>query len=222
MKKDLLKISIVLLAIVSCYGAFGQKKLDSVKVVQFSGLVVTDQGGEVVPLPYTNIGVKGTSRGTVSEINGFFSLVGKVGETVVFSHLGYQTVEYTIPDTIKSNMYSFIQIMSQDSILLPEAVIYPWPSREFFDIEFLAIDVSDEMQERAKENLAKNALSKLRETVPVDGGEASNYYLREQAASSYYEGQFKPQKIFDLVAWSKFIKAWKRGDFKRKPAKIGE
>ncbi|GLR19201.1 carboxypeptidase-like regulatory domain-containing protein [Portibacter lacus] len=216
MKKFILKFAVLVLCVFSTVIVFGQKNQDTIKVVQFSGLVVTEQGGDVVPLPYTNIGVKGTSRGTVSEINGFFSLVGKVGETVVFSHLGYQTVEFLIPDTIRNNMYSFIQIMSQDSILLPTAVIYPWPSREYFDIEFLAIDVSDEMQERAKRNLASNALSKLRETVPVDGTEAGNFYLKEQAAATYSAGQFKPQKIFDLVAWSKFIKAWKRGDFKRK------
>jgi hypothetical protein len=197
-------------------GLSGQKRTDSIKVVQFSGLVVTDQEGEVVPLPYTNVSVRGTSRGTVSEMNGFFSLVGRVGEVIVFSHLGYETVEFEIPDTVKSNMYSFIQIMSQDSILLPEAVIYPWPSREFFDIEFLAIDVSNEMQERAKENLAASAMAQLRKSVPGDGFEAGNIYLRDQAASSYYNGQFRPQKIFDLAAWSKFIQAWKRGDFKRK------
>lgn len=216
MRRIQIKVLTILLFLVIGITAYGQQKDDSIRVVQFSGLVVTDQGGDVVPLPYTNIGVKGTSRGTVSEINGFFSLVGRVGETIVFTHLGYQKVEFEIPDTISSNMYSFIQIMSQDSILLPEAVIYPWPSREFFEIEFLAIDVSDEMQERAKQNLAKNALSKLREAVPADGGESTNYYLKEQAAASYYEGQFRPQKIFDLAAWAKFIEAWKRGDFKKK------
>jgi len=219
MKRQQIKITAILLFVVASLASYGQRTKDSIRVVQFSGLVVTEQNEEVVPLPYTNIGIKGTSRGTVSEINGFFSLVGRVGEKVVFSHLGYQTVEFEIPDTITSNMYSFIQIMSQDSILLPEAVIYPWPSREFFEIEFLAIDVSDEMQERAKENLAKNALSRLRETVPADGGEAASFYLKEQAAASYYEGQFRPQKIFDLVAWSKFIAAWKRGDFKKKKKK---
>ena len=192
------------------------QKRDSITVVQFSGLIVTDQAGDVVPLPYTNISVKGTSRGTISELNGFFSLVGKVGETIVFSHLGYKTVEFEIPDTITNNLYSFIQIMSRDSILLPEAVIYPWPSREFFDIEFLAIDVSNEMEERAKENLAAQAMAQLRKTVPGDGFEAGNIYLRDQAASSYYSGQFRPQKIFDLAAWARFIEAWKRGDFKRK------
>ncbi len=198
---------------------FGQEKADSINVVQFSGLVVTEEEGEIKPLSYTNIGVKGTSRGTVSELNGFFTLVGRTGEVVVFSRIGYKTVEFEIPDTITSNMYSLIQIMTQDSILLPEAVIYPWPSKEFFDIEFLAIDVTNEMQERAKQNLASNVLAEMREIVPGDGREAGNYYLREQAAATYYQGQFRPQKIFDLAAWAKFIEAWKRGDFKRKKKK---
>lgn len=195
---------------------YGQTEDDSVKVVQFSGLVVTEEDGDIIPLPYTNIGVKGTSRGTVSEFNGFFTLVGRTGEVVVFSRIGYKNVEFEIPDTIQSNLYSLIQIMTQDSILLPEAVIYPWPSREFFDIEFLAIDVTNEMQERAEENLAKNALARIRNSVPGDGFESSNIYLKEQAAATYSAGQFQPQRIFDLAAWAKFVEAWKRGDFKRK------
>ena len=210
------KYLFLLALIFSALGLSAQEQKDSIKVVQFSGLVVTEENGDIIPLSYTNIGVKGTSRGTVSEMNGFFTLVGRTGEVVIFSRIGYKTVEFEIPDTIQSNLYSLIQIMTQDSILLPEAVIYPWPSREFFDIEFLAIDVSNEMQERAKENLAQNALARLREAVPADGIESGNVYLRDQAAATYSQGQFKPQKIFDLAAWAKFVKAWKRGDFKRK------
>lgn len=213
---NLTKILFLIALMAFAFNGKAQRNLDSIKVVQFSGLVVTEAEGNIIPLPYTNISVKGTSRGTISELNGFFSLVGKVGETVVFSHLGYQTVEFEILDTIKSNLYSFIQIMSQDSILLPMAVIYPWPSKEFFDIEFLAIDVSNEMRERARQNLAARALAEMRETVPGDGFEAGNMYLQEQARSNYYNGQFQPQRIFDLAAWAKFIESWKRGDFKRK------
>ncbi|WP_235296705.1 carboxypeptidase-like regulatory domain-containing protein [Portibacter marinus] len=216
MSRNIITSSFLVVFLLMGIQVSAQKQIDSVKVVQFSGLVVTEQAGNAVPLPYTNIGVKGTSRGTVSEMNGFFSLAGRVGETIVFSHLGYQTVEFEIPDTIQGNLYSFIQIMSQDSVLLPIATIYPWPSKEYFDIEFLAMDVSDEMRERAKENLAENALMKLREAVPADGVEAGNIYLKEQAQANYYQGQFKPQRIFDLAAWAKFIEAWKRGDFKRK------
>ena len=31
-----------------------------------------------------------------------------------------------------------------------------------------------------------------------------------------YDGQIKLQHIFDAMAWAKFIKAWKNGDFKKK------
>ncbi len=214
------KFSLLVFLLLASLSLGAQVNSDSIRVVQFSGLVVTEQDENAVPLAYTNIGVKGTSRGTVSELNGFFSLAGRVGETIVFSHLGYQTVEFEIPDTISGNLYSFIQIMSQDSVLLPMATIYPWPSREYFDIEFLAIDVSNEMQERAKQNLAKNALAKLRTVVPGDGFEAGNIYMKQQAEAMYYQGQLKPQRIFDLAAWAKFIEAWKRGDFKKKKKKV--
>lgn len=199
-----------------------QKYIDSVEVIQFSGMVVTEEEGMIVPLPYTNVAIEGTARGTISTTTGFFSLAGLIGEKVVFSHIGYGDVEFMIPDTLTTNMYSIVQIMTKDSILLPEAVIYPWPSREFFDIEFLAMDVSTEMNRRAAENLADRAMALLRENVPADGREAASFEMQQTAASYYYEGQFKPQNIFNAVAWKQFIDAWKRGDFKRKKKKDEE
>jgi hypothetical protein len=53
-------------------------------------------------------------------------------------------------------------------------------------------------------------------SLPNDGREAINYTLRQRANASYYTGQLPPQNIFNPFAWSQFIKAWKRGDFKKK------
>lgn len=190
---------------------------DSIKVVQFSGVVVTeDEFGEMVPLPYTAIAIKGTSRGTHTEIDGFFSLVARAQDTLVFSRLGFEDVEQVVPDTLESAFYSWYQVMSEDDVLLPEAVIYPWPSRDHYKIEFLALDVSNEMRQRAEENLAEEILDRMQSAVPPDG-ENSFEIERQKIQTEYqYAGQYKPQKIFDVVAWSKFIKAWKNGDFKRK------
>ena len=193
--------------------------IDSSRVIQFSGKVVTEEGGEIIDLPYTTIAVKGTSRGTYSGLDGFFSLVALKGEVIVFSRIGYKTIEYTVPDTMKNQLYSIIQIMSRDAILLPETVIYAWPSREHFDIEFLAMDVSDAVLERARENLDEDLLINLRETLPADGGETGQIYLRDQAKTYYYTGQYKPQNIFNPIAWKQFIDAWRRGDFKKKDKK---
>ena len=196
------------------------QKRDSIVYIQFSGHVVTESDeGKVTPLPFTNVSIKGTTRGTASEIDGFFSLVAKKNDVIVFSSIGYKTVEYTIPDSLDNDLYYWIQIMSQDSILLPEAVIRPFPSREHFKIELLAMDISEELNQQYSEYLDEQLLVNIRETLPADGREATNLYLRQSIENYRYEGQIRPQNIFNPLAWKQFIDAWKRGDFKSKKKK---
>ena len=123
-------------------------------LVQFSGMVLDGSDESLVPVPYTNIVVKDKSRGTYSDFNGFFSIVVEKGDIIVFSAIGYETVEYYIPEDLKDDRYSIVQLMTQDTYNLPETVIFPWPSREHFKLEFLAMDVTPELQERAVRNLA--------------------------------------------------------------------
>lgn len=190
------------------------------KVIQFSGVVVTmDEYGEMVPLPYTTVAIQGSNRGTYAEVDGFFSIAAQVGDTIVFSRIGYQTVKHGVSDSLKTDFYSWYQIMSKDNVLLPEAVIYPWPSREHYKIEFLAMDVSNELRQRAKENLAKELLAQMQHAVPADGGEAYSLNTKRQVEEFKYSGQYKPQNIFNIASWAQFVKAWKRGDFKRKKNK---
>ncbi len=192
---------------------------DNKKVLQFSGKVVTEDQGELIPLSYTNIAILGTSRGSYTGIDGFFSLVAQTGDTIIFSRLGYKDVEYVIPDSMNEQFYSWIQIMSQDEYLLPEAVILPWPDRDFLKIEFLALDVTDDLRSKAQENLAGDVLNELRHTIPADGGEAFQFQNKLFVQDYQYSGQYKPQNIFSPLAWKKFIDAWRRGDFKRKKKK---
>jgi len=211
-------ISTILFSFITL-SAFGQIAPQD-GVIQFSGLVVTDGvDGEAVVLPYTNIGIVGTSRGTSSDAEGYFSIVAQKGEIVRFTRIGFRDVEYTISDTLSQTLYYYIQIMSEDDNILPEAVIFPWPDREYFKYEFLAIDISDDLRAKAEENLAADVLEELRYTIPADGGEATNIVLRENAKNFQYVGQTKPQNIFNPLAWKKFIDAWKRGDFKKKKDK---
>jgi hypothetical protein len=45
------------------------------------------------PLPYVNITVKGKNKGTSSDLQGNFSIFGTQQDTLVFSLLGYKTLE---------------------------------------------------------------------------------------------------------------------------------
>lgn len=188
---------------------------DSV-LVQFSGLVLDGTDENLYPIPFANILISSDSRGTYSEWNGFFSIVAKKGDKVTFSAVGYKSVDYIIPDTLADNRYSVVQLMTADTINLPETVVFPWPSRDHFKLEFLAMDVSNELQAKAVENLAESALKKMIEEVPFDGNENADYYLRQEAKNYYHIGQTPPMNIFSPIAWKQFFDAWNRGDFKKK------
>jgi len=214
-------LSIIILALIFSVSLNAQNNTKNVFAVQFSGVVVTqnETTGEAIPLPYTNIFIKGTRRGTVSGLDGFFSIVALRGDTISFSYVGYKTIEYIIPDTLQNHFYSVYQIMSQDDILLPETVIYPWPRKQYFKQEFLALDITNELKMQADENLAEKMIKKMIKEMPYDGREAVNLELNRIANEAVYTGQIKPMRIFDVMAWRRFIKAWKRGDFKKKKKK---
>lgn len=56
--------------------------------------IVTDQAGE--PLIGVSISVKGTSSGTVTDINGKYSLRVSPGSTLVFTYIGYTPREVRV------------------------------------------------------------------------------------------------------------------------------
>ena len=192
-------------------------------LVQLSGLVLDGATDELLPIPFANIyAEKETRRGTSTDFQGFFTLVVERGETIVFSSIGYKEVRFVVPDTLTDNRYSIVQLMTQDTINLPETVVFPWPSKKHFKIEFLAMDVTHELQRRASENIAQDVLEERRSSVVVDGNESADFYLRQQAQNYYFIGQAPPMNIYNPVAWKKFFEAWKNGDFKRKKKKDKE
>ena len=187
------------------------------KVVQISGKVVTEENDRLIFVPYAVVAVKGTNRGTYTDFSGFFSIVVRANETLVFSVLGFKEAYYTIPDTLTQDRYTIFQIITKDTILLPEAVIYPWPSPGIsFNHEFLAMDVHDDLEDLAEQNLSDKAMEELREYLPSDGVEHQTLYFKTQSQRYYYEGQIRPVNLFNAFAWKEFIQAWKRGDFKAK------
>ncbi len=192
------------------------------QLVQFSGLLLSDINGKLTPVPYASVYIPNRSRGTYSDGRGFFTLVVDKTDKVRFSSVGFETVTISLPDTLTQDRYSIVQLMVQDTINLPETIIFPWPSKEHFKLDYLAMDVTPELQKIAAENLANDYLAeaiKNEKIVPYSGMESSNFYLRQQAKEYYYIGQTPPMNIFSPLAWAKFIQSWKKGDFKKKKKK---
>jgi hypothetical protein len=184
------------------------------KPIQFSGVIVT--GDSLKPVPFATIMVKNTTHGTVADYYGFFSFVAQEGDVIVFDAIGHQESVFTIPDTLRENRYSIIQMMFTDTVMLRETVIYPWPTREQFKQAFLNLDVPDDDLIRAQRNLELEKVQRQYATVKSDAGNNYNYSMRQQATRLYYAGQAPPITLMNPIAWAKFIRAWKNGDFKKK------
>lgn len=188
-------------------------------VIQFSGIVYTHVNTKEIPIPYAGVGIKRTRRGTLTDENGFFSLVSETGDTIIINSLGYKPQRVVIPYNLNSDRYFQKITLEQDTFQLEPAVVYSIPSKEHFKPEFLEMDVIDKLKDQAEKNLAPEVLEQLAPFTPSDGRAGVSLYFSQQSQKLYYEGQFKPQRIFDAMAWVEFIKALKRGDFKKKKKK---
>ena len=183
-------------------------------LIQFSGVVVSDDS--LQPIPFTSVMIRHASRGTVTDFYGFFSFVAMQGDTIDFNYIGYKPDYYVIPDTLDANRYSLIQVLSRDTILLKETVIYPWPSREEFKRAFLELQIPNDDMQRAQRNLELAQMKEVQESVPHDGSINYKYTQQKRSQQLYNAGMYPSTNLFNPIAWAAFIKAWQDGAFKRK------
>ncbi|MGI8583315.1 MAG: carboxypeptidase-like regulatory domain-containing protein [Chitinophagaceae bacterium] len=183
-------------------------------VVQLYGVVMT--ADSLKAIPSVSIIIKGQNRGTITNEQGVFSIVVLKGDQIEFTSIGYKPKVALIPRNLEGNQQSMIQLLVQDTIYLPATIIKRRPTREQFERDFANSKVPDDNQEIARKNTNAATLAAMQRILPRDGRESGNDYLKQTANKAYYAGQTPPQNIFNPLAWAEFIKAWKRGDYKRK------
>jgi hypothetical protein len=196
----------------SLYGsAQNEPKKDT--VIQLYGVVMSSDS--LRGLDATSIIVEGTGRGTITNDQGVFSIAVLKGDTIRFSSIGFKDRRMIVPHNLQGNQYSVIELMVNDTAYLPATILRPRPLRSQFERDFVNTDVPADALEIARRNNDEATRKALLMSLPVDGGEAMNTQIRQQAQKYYYSGQLPPQNIFNPVAWAQFIQAWKRGDFKK-------
>jgi hypothetical protein len=213
MKNSLSTVLVFLLLTISG-SAICQTQNDDNDLIQFSGIIIT--GDSLNPVPFASIIVKNTQRGTTSDYYGYFSFVAKPLDTIVFSSIGFKRSSFVVPDSLNDSRYSLIQMLQNDTILLDEAIVYPWPTQEQFKTAFLNLDIPDDDLEIARKNLSDEQMSARFEAMPMNGSMNFRLQMQQRTNQIYYAGQYVPNNLLNPIAWAKFVEAWKRGDFKRK------
>ena len=212
MKKILLYAGVVFFIIPRTAKAQFENVRDS--VVQLYGIVMT--ADSLVGIPAVTVMVKGQNRGTITNNQGVFSIVVMKGDVIDFTHVSYKPKEITIPKNLEGSQYSMVQLMVADTVYLPATIIRPRPTPQQFARDFVNAKVDDDDIEVARKNMDASKRRVLMKSVPGSATEASQIQFRNIANKASYAGQVPPMNIFNPAAWSDFIQAWKRGDFKNK------
>lgn len=200
------------LAIALASFAYAQDTIQRPNLVQFSGVVVTDS---LLPVPFTNILVKNTYRGTMSDVYGYFSFVAQEGDTILFSAVGFQRSQYVVPDSLEEKKYSMIHVMGRDTVQLRELAVYPWPSKEQFRDAFLNLKLPDDDYQLAMRNMSPAEMVQRMENLPPDAYESFQYQMALDQTKLYYSGGTPSINLFNPIAWAQFLQAWQNGDFSR-------
>lgn len=194
---------------------FSQKH--QAKIIQLSGVVQAKNSGE--PVAFATISVVGTPRGTIADENGFYSLPVKSYELISISAIGFVNIEFSVTKPNDKNL-TINHLMDIDNIELPEAVVYPWPKKQYLKQEFLAINVKDDLKVKIQENLTKmqHILKEELEKPSQFYGIGAQDELKMLHSKNYYQGQTNPDhlKILNPIAWFQYFKSLDKKSKKKK------
>lgn len=115
--------------------------------------VVVDAAG--LPLIGVNVSVKGTTEGTITDLDGKFSLNASSQSILIVSYIGYKTVEVPVNGNLKI-------VLKEDSQALDEVVVIGYGSIKKSDLTGSVANVSSE---KILEKTAVNPLSALQGKV---------------------------------------------------------
>jgi TonB-linked SusC/RagA family outer membrane protein len=118
------KISIVLMFLFICVAGPGQLMAQT-KVVR--GTVIS--GDDKQSLPGVNVSIKGTTTGVVTDINGQYSITVSSKDVLVFSFIGYKTVEIAVGGQTEINT-----TLVPGSVALDELVVVGYGNKKKSDL----------------------------------------------------------------------------------------
>lgn len=185
-------------------------------VVQVSGVVVT--GDSLAPLAYATVFRSRDKRGTMTDQSGFFSIPALEGDTISFSSTGYITRTVVIPSGGERGRISLVQAMSRDTVMINDAYIYPWPSKERFRQEFLALGLNDNDFKLGDQAIDPFDIYDRLIEIGFDNQGAITHDFKQMSINASNAGSYPSAEygtLLNPVAWAKFIKALKNGDLKR-------
>ena len=183
MRKKLLSIILIFAAV----GLYAQN-------VTFSGTVL--DGQDETSMVGVNIFQKGTQNGTISDIDGHFSLSVPKGSVVVFSFIGYKQQEITVNKTMTQSIK-----LESEYAQLDELIVIGYGTQKKSDktgavAQVKAEDLNGGLVTDAIQSLQGKAAGV---TITKKGGDPNAGYSVRIRGASGYESNTQPLYVIDGV-----------------------
>lgn len=138
---------------------------------------VTDESGE--PLIGVTVMAKGASQGTVTDVDGRFSLAANVGDVLLFSYIGYVTQEARLKD-----LKSLRIVLREDVNLLDEVVVIGYGSMKKKDLTGAITHVQADKMAKEKpatlQDFLRSAAPGLNVAISNDAKGGGKFMVRGQ------------------------------------------
>ena len=136
---------------------------------------ILDSNGE--PVIGANVIIKGTTNGTVTDINGEFSIEAQSGSVLEVSYIGYLTKEITI-----TNQNTLRVILVEDTKTLDEVVVIGYGTQKKADLTGSVANISTEkLSTQSNVNIGQALQGKIAGVDIVSQGG-----LRDRVAVSWF------------------------------------
>ncbi len=174
------------------------------EIVQLSGIIIGEEGRQ---LPGVHVYVPKSGRGTTSNLYGYFSMPLLVGDSVIFSSVGFQKYHLVVPS---GNTRLNVQILLKPDITYLQNVdVSPFLSEEHFKEAILALElpsVDDIIQQRLDGAL----IAMMVREASYDAALNARYYLNQQIY--YQQDKFMPRSnpLLNPFNWARFIDSIKK------------
>ncbi len=176
-------------------------------LIQVMGIVVDSLTREALPYAYC---INVSQRiGTISNLDGSFSIVVKDGDTLLFSYMGYKSRSIVV-DLLeigeRRNLTIYMRVeLVPDTIVLPEVVVYPWKTAEEFRQAFLNWEPPVIEAPYTYYHLSPEVIKELAENSPPTPQALFLMRYQAEAYSQYAYRQFPYVGAFNPIAWAKWL-----------------
>jgi hypothetical protein len=183
------------------------------RLVQFSGIVLTDDSTRKDIIPYASVvNLTHKSQPAISNYEGYFSMVVHEQDSIRFTCVGYFPEVVVIPANLPNKSLTLKVRLRPQIFNLPAFRVFPWATVDEFKKDFLTMKIADDDLAIVMKNLTRSTMEATQRGLPRDGSESIAQEMHDKTVNSHS----MTNPLLNPFAWGALIKQIADGDKKRK------